>query len=249
MDEADGGIQITPTQRASEARLLEIRRQAESYRQEALAPAAAPQQAVGYYGLSVLKEPQWKWEVPLYLFTGGTAGAAAMIADAGSLLAADRRLIRDARWLAAVAGAISPALLISDLGKPSRFLNMLRVFKLQSPMSVGSWTLLVFTNAAAASAFLGRMRQNGDRHTAIGSTAQAVSALSGLLLCTYTGVLLGATAIPAWAENAALLPFHFGASGLGSAVSILQLAGHENDSALRRLGIVSAAAETAVARR
>lgn len=114
-------------------------------------------------------------------------------------------------------------------------------------MSVGSWTLLVFSNSALASALFGRSRPDGP--TFLGSTAQAVSSLAGLALSTYTGVLLGATAIPAWAEHSTLLPFHFGASGLASAVAILQLAGHENDRGLHALGIASAAAETIVGAR
>ena len=239
----DRTLTSTPDGRASEARLDEIRREAQLQAPQSLSATPAPNSMTGYYGLPVLKEPQWKWEVPAYLFTGGAAGAAALIAGAGSLCGASPRLVRDARRLAAICGAVSPVLLISDLGKPSRFLNMLRVLKPQSPMSVGSWTLVLFSNAAAASAFFSRAKH---RFTILGPAAQAVSSASGLVMSTYTGVLLGATAIPAWAENAALLPFHFGASALGSAVAILQLAGHENDGALNALGIASAAAETLV---
>ena len=54
---------------------------------------------------------------------------------------------------------------------------------------------------------------------------------------------LGATAIPVWAKNVSLLPMHFGASALGSAVSILQLLGHD-DVALNALGLAAAAFET-----
>ena len=62
------------------------------------------------------------------------------------------------------AGAIglSGAALVADLGRPERFLNMLRVFKLSSPMSVGSWLLSAFGGAAtvaAASAVTGRLHQ------------------------------------------------------------------------------------------
>jgi hypothetical protein len=247
MKNGDGRASGNPDRRASESRLLEIRRQAEQRRPDLSIGGAGSSQ--GYYGLPVLKGPQWKWEVPTYLFAGGTAGAAAVIAAAGKACGADPRLVRDARWLAAICGAVSPPLLISDLGKPSRFLAMLRVLKLQSPMSVGAWTLLVFSNAAAASAWLGSRGRNGSPLAVLRSASHIVSAVSGLALTTYTGVLLGATAIPAWSENAGLLPFHFAASGLGSAVSILQLVGHDNDPALHALGIASAAAETLVGAR
>lgn len=192
----------------------------------------------GYYGLPVVKEPPWKWEIPLYFFVGGAAGAAAVIAGAGRACGANPKLVRDAARLAALGGLVSPALLISDLGRPSRFLNMLRVLKPQSPMSVGSWTLVVFSSSAAAAAVLGT--------GLVASASQAVSSLAGMGLSTYTGVLIGASAIPAWSENAALLPLHFAASGMGSAVAILQLAGHGADRGLASLGTAAAVVETLV---
>jgi hypothetical protein len=157
-------------------------------------------------------------------------------------------LVRDARWIAAVGGAASPALLISDLGRPERFLNMLRVFKLQSPMSVGAWTLVAFSNAAGAAAFAdATVRITGGRLPVriVGDAAEALAAATGLVLSTYTGVLIGATAVPVWSQNVALLPVHFGASGLGTAISVLELLGHR-DRALNRIGIGAAAIETAI---
>jgi formate-dependent nitrite reductase membrane component NrfD len=219
------------------------------------APFPVASAETGYYGTPLLKKSQWTMEIPAYFFVGGAAGAAAVIAAAGSLSGADEDLIRDARWLAAIGGAISPALLISDLGMPSRFLNMLRVFKIQSPMSVGSWSLVAFSNAAAASAFAGTLQHryrrdgSGGMFRMIGSAAEAIAALTGLVLCTYTGVLLGATAVPVWNENAGTLPAHFAASGLGAAVSILELKGHASNRALNALGIAAAAAETLVGAR
>jgi formate-dependent nitrite reductase membrane component NrfD len=206
---------------------------------------ASPQ--TGYYGMPVLKGPQWTVEVPIYFFVGGLAGAAALIATVGKLSAADTRLIRHSRWLAAIGGLISPALLISDLGMPSRFLNMLRVFKIQSPMSVGSWTLVAFSNSAVAAAVLGELekRRPNSAIRVLTNGAQIVSALTGLILSTYTGVLIGATAIPLWNEHVSTLPIHFAASGVASAASILELAGNESE-ALNRIAIGAAVAETAM---
>jgi formate-dependent nitrite reductase membrane component NrfD len=65
------------------------------------------------------------------------------------------------------------------------------------------------------------------------------------LLSTYTGVLIGATAIPAWSKNVRILPIHFGASGVGAAVSILELLGHR-DRSLNMLGAGAAAIETLI---
>ena len=234
--------------RASEERLSEIRRTAAAASSSAAASGAGSKAATaltGYYGLPLFKPPQWKWEVPGYFFAGGAAGAAAIIAGAGQVCGADPRLVRDARWIAALGGAISPALLISDLGRPERFLNMLRVFKLQSPMSVGSWTLAVFSSAAAAALFFdASLRGRSLPAITIGAASQAVATLTGMPLATYTGVLLGATVIPVWAESAAELPVHFAASGLGSAVSLLELKDHESHRALNALGIGSSAVET-----
>ena len=94
--------------------------------------------STGYYGLPLLKKPVWTWEIPTYFFIGGAAGAAALLAEIAHLFRGDERLVRDARRIAAAGGMLAPVLLISDLGRPERFLYMLRVIKPQSPMSVGS---------------------------------------------------------------------------------------------------------------
>jgi hypothetical protein len=205
---------------------------------------AAP--AAGYHGLPVLKAPVWTWEVPAYFFVGGAAGAAAVIGAMANASGGRADLVRDARWIAAAGAAVSPPLLISDLGRPDRFVNMLRVFKLRSPMSIGAWTLVAFSNAAAAAAFADAAhRTTGGRLPVkvLGDAAEALSAATGLVLSTYTGVLLGATAIPVWSRNVHLLPIHFAASGLNTAVAVLELLGHR-DRALNALGIGAAAVET-----
>lgn len=214
-----------------------------------VAPAGAPfPQATpenGYYGLPLLKRPTWTWEVPTYFFVGGAAGASALVAAVGGARGASEALVRDARWIAAAGGALSGGLLTADLGRPARFLNMLRVFKLQSPMSVGAWTLTTFSTAAGAAAFADLVTTATDGAvpvTMVGDAAGALAAATGLVMATYTGVLIGATAIPAWNRHVRMLPIHFAASGLASAVSILELLGHD-DPALNRIGIAAAAIE------
>ncbi len=204
--------------------------------------------ASGYYGLPTLKPPVWTWEVPAYFFVGGAAGAAAVIASAARMAGAHPDLVRDARWIAAAGGAISPPLLVADLGRPERFLNMLRVFKVQSPMSIGAWTLVAFSNASAAAAFLDAVHRATRGRVpvrAIGNAAETLAAATGLVLSTYTGVLIGATAIPVWSKNVRILPVHFGASAVGAAVSILELMGHR-DRALNALGAGAATIETLI---
>ena len=184
--------------------------------------------------------------MPLYFFTGGAAGAAAIIATAAQMTGAPSRLIRDARYLAAIGGTASPALLIADLGMPSRFLNMLRVFKIQSPMSVGSWTLFVFSSSAAAAFLSTAGRSDRARPVrAVASTSNFLSLISGASLASYTGVLIGATAIPVWSANARMLPLHFAASGMGTAAAMLELRNHRIP-ALNAIGIAAAATETVV---
>ena len=238
--------------RIPEQRLQQIRNAAEGTapiavdegRPKPIVPAREHQ---GYYGLPLLKRPPWKWEVPIYFFVGGAAGAASILAAAANRFGARQETVRDARWLAAIGGAISPALLVADLGVPSRFLNMLRVLKIQSPMSVGSWTLLAFTSSSAALALLGEMERRTERRIPVLTTAAEVaSLLSAGLLSTYPGVLIGATAVTVWHENVGLLPVHFAASGLSAAVSILELRGH-TIRPLNRLGLAAAAIETATA--
>jgi len=237
-----------------EQRLEEIRRQAEQQGRLQIVgarPAAAPfPQASpedGYYQIPLLKEPPWTWGIPLYFFVGGAAGAAAVVAAVANYTGADRELVRDARWIAAAGSVISPALLISDLGRPERFLAMLRVFKPQSPMSVGAWTLVGFSTGAIAAAFAGHLR---DRYgpslplRVIENAGQAASLAFGLPFSNYTGVLIGATAVPVWNRNVGNLPLHFGASGLGAAVGLLELLGHRKSRALQALGLGAAIFET-----
>jgi hypothetical protein len=236
-----------------EQRLLGLRHQAELRGQitgGGLRPSGAPfpmaSPETGYYGIPLLKEPSWTWEIPLYFFVGGVAGAAAVVGAIASYTGADRKLIRDARWIAAAGAVISPALLVSDLGRPERFLNMMRVFKPRSPMSVGVWTLLGFSAGAGAAAFAGCMRERYGPSLplrVLENAGQAASLAFGLPFFNYTGVLIGATAIPVWNENAGNLPLHFGASGVSAAVGMLELMGHEKSRALEALGLGAAVIE------
>jgi len=123
---------------------------------------------------------------------------------------------------------------------------MLRVFKLQSPMSVGAWTLTAFSTFSAAAAFANAMRQRLDATPiyVLENAAGALAAATGLVMSSYTGVLIGATAIPVWNNNIGTLPQHFAASGMNSAVSILELLGHDNSRALNVLGLAAAGYES-----
>lgn len=203
-------------------------------------PPASP----SYYGQPVLKAPVWTWEVPAYFVVGGIAGMSAAIAAVAGLSGADPAIARDARLVALLGALVSPVLLISDLGRPTRFLNMLRVFKLQSAMSVGAWTLVAFSGATSASVVLHAVDLAGPL-AAVRASVDVMAALLGLVLATYTGVLLGVSAVPVWAANASRLPLLFAASSLGAAIATLELLGHRTEAA-NTIGIVAATAELGV---
>jgi formate-dependent nitrite reductase membrane component NrfD len=237
---------------ARENRLYEIRREAEQkgrVHDIGVRPPGAPfphaSPETGYYGIPLLKEPPWKWEIPVYFFAGGAAGSAAMIGAAARWVGRDPELARDCRYLTAVGSVLSGALLISDLGRPARFMSMLRVFKRQSPMSVGAWTFAAFATASIAGAFATMLERRFPSlpFRVIGNFSEGMSALAGLPFSNYTGVLIGASVIPAWNENVWTLPVHFGMSGLGAGVGVLELMGHRN-RALNALGMGAAAMET-----
>jgi len=194
---------------------------------------------------SPFKPPVWTWEVPLYFFVGGVAGISAVIALVASMTGADAGTVDAARWVAATGAVVSPLLLISDLGRPARFPFMLRVFKPTSAMSVGAWTLLVFSAAVVAALGLSLVGRHSAGVGFIVTPLDIVAAATGLVLATYTGVLLGATVIPAWAERHRWLPFEFGISSLGAAASVVELAGGYT-SALHRAALAAAVIETAL---
>src|SRR5207253_10450919 len=113
-----------------------------------------------YYGRPVIKEPTWTWEIPVYFFTGGLSGASSVLSLSAKLFG-NEKLSRTALYIGAVADVASPALLVSDLGRPERFHHMLRVFKVTSPMNVGAWILFLNGGASMTAAvleLLGRLR-------------------------------------------------------------------------------------------
>jgi polysulfide reductase-like protein len=203
----------------------------------------------GYYGQPVVRPPVWTWEIPIYFFVGGLGGMSAVIA-LGALLFHHFDIARTAMWVAAIAAMLSPILLILDLGRPRLFINMLRVFKPQSAMSVGAWILAVFGICAVPGLIaleLQTLHPFPDAIEQILNVAAGTlifgSAIFGMLLATYTGVLIGATVIPAWFLHHKLLPIHFGTAGLGSAAAVLELLGHRV-APLNAIGLIAAAVET-----
>jgi formate-dependent nitrite reductase membrane component NrfD len=202
-----------------------------------------------YYGLPVLKEPVWTWEVPAYFYIGGAAGAAATIGAVLQVLDGDdsARLVKRCRDIAATGTVIGSGLLVRDLGRPDRFLNMLRVFKPRSPLNLGSWILMTAGGLSAASAVLSRSRGVGRR---LGGFAGLGAGAVGLPLSGYTAVLLAGTAVPVWKASRRSLPVLFVASATGAACSLLELGDFDEKelTAVRRLGTVAQLSELALAK-
>jgi formate-dependent nitrite reductase membrane component NrfD len=202
---------------------------------------------VSYYGRPILKKPTWKNpDVPLYLWVGGMAGTSAVVAAIGDV-SGRSTLRRGGRLVAAGGAMVGTVALIHDLGRPERFLNMLRVFKPTSALSIGSWILSPFAalaSAAAASELTGIAPP-------LGRLAGWGAAALGPPLASYTGVLLADTAVPAWHEAHGELPVLFAASaaaaGAGAQLVITGLtgAGRHERIPMVRLAVAGAAVELA----
>ncbi|MGH2614553.1 MAG: NrfD/PsrC family molybdoenzyme membrane anchor subunit [Thermomicrobiales bacterium] len=215
----------------------------------------------GYYGVPVIHGSHWKWLIIWYFFFGGMSGASAVIAALSRLAGgpSNATLTRTATYVSFAALVPCPALLILDLGRPRRFLNMVRVFRPSSPMSLGSWGLaafgLVSTLATAYQASIDLSIRSGKHakgHRHIEQSLALVSATTGFFLAGYTGVLLAATAVPLWSKRPGLLGPLFLSSAMTSgaaAVTVATAVGGAEDrrlDALHRLEAMSTIAEGAL---
>lgn len=173
-----------------------------------------------YYGRPVVKPPPWDEKIAAYLFLGGVAGGSAVL-GAGAQLTGRPALRRNSRLAALTATGLGAAALVADLGRPERFLNMLRTVKLTSPMNLGSWILSAFGAGAvvAAAAEVDRMTR---RRLPLGPLRRLLDAAEGPAglhagalgppLAVYTAILLADTATPTWNALHRDLPFVFAAS-------------------------------------
>jgi formate-dependent nitrite reductase membrane component NrfD len=207
-----------------------------------------------YYDHPVLKKAHWGWEIVLYFFAGGASAAssalAALAARGGD--ADDAQLVRNARYTALAGAALSGALLVKDLGRPERFLNMMRIAKLKSPMSVGVYALSAFSANAGLRA-VEQLHADGRFPFAVpGWIAKPLRALTGApstaLMMSYTGVLLSATAIPVWFTGRRHIPAIFvcSAASTGAALqnALLALTGGSPRTA-RKLELIEFVASLA----
>ncbi len=205
-------------------------------------PMVEDAEFTSYYGRPIIKAPVWKTpDVPLYLFLGGAAGTSSVL---GALADISGRpgLTRVARFVAGGGSIASVGFLVHDLGRPERFLHMLRVIKPTSALSVGTYILSPFsaaTGATAAVELLGwfpRLKRFGG----------IVSAVFGGPMATYTAVLLANTAVPSWHEFHTKLPFVFGGSAMAAGGGIsMAFAPIDEAGPARKMAVAGAAIELA----
>ena len=129
--------------------------------------------------------------VATYLFVGGLAGAAQIIATLADLLGGrrDQATVRAGRYLALAGALASPVLLMADLHVKSRWYNMLRIFRRTSAMSIGSWTLAAF---GTLSGLVAMLQTGADLFGLAGPRRVArwlglLAAGVGALMTVYTG--------------------------------------------------------------
>jgi formate-dependent nitrite reductase membrane component NrfD len=181
-------------------------------------------QEASYYDYPVLKAPVWRWEIIWYFFFGGLAAGCYVIASIAALFGSreDRPVTRTGYYLSLLSLLPCPILLIKDLGRPDRFLHMLRIFKVKSPMSIGTWGLVSFSFFSGITAVIQAARDGILGHwwgpRLLAALPQRFLAIPGsalgVFLGGYTGVLLTATSIPLWSRSKLL-----GAIFISSAIS------------------------------
>jgi len=188
-----------------------------------------------YYNRPVLKKPHWIWQIWLYFWLGGIGGGCAVISMLAKLFGDKKRvkpIVRAAHYISLATGMAAPLLLVMDLGRPERFLHMLRVLKLRSPLSVGTYIMsgnalfasLVFARQLVEDGLIPAKSLLGKAATLVpGGLVTGLQGAAGFGMGTYTGVLISSTAIPLWSEATEILPPLFLSSGLSNASAALQL--------------------------
>jgi formate-dependent nitrite reductase membrane component NrfD len=213
-------------------------------------PAHAP---ATYYEQPLLKKPHWEWSVITYLFLGGIMGGSGMlvmIADERPEREAD--LARSARYVAFALASACPLVLISHLGRPERFLNMLRIVKFKSVMSMGVWGLIAYSGPSTLAA-AAQLSRDGVLPKWIDALEprplmKLLQGIIGAFMAGYTGVLISATAIPVWGKGKIFIPAFSVCSGFAGAcalnAAVIALTGSDRTRhKLERLELLASTAE------
>jgi hypothetical protein len=218
-------------------------------------PAASEASPASYYGRAIVKPSPWEADIPAYLFAGGLAAGSSLLA-AGADLTGRPALRRSGRIGALAAISVSLGALVHDLGRPTRFLNMLRTIKPTSPMSVGTWILSLYgplVAVAAAGEVVPWVRRPGRAASALSAVAGPAGLAAAVVAPTvaaYTAVLLADTATPSWHDAHRQLPFVFVGSAAAAAGGLGMIAAPVSQAGpARRLAVGGALLELLAERR
>ncbi|TET26829.1 MAG: hypothetical protein E3J67_00665 [Dehalococcoidia bacterium] len=173
----------------------------------------------------------WSAPIWLYLWLAGMAGGAYFAAFLAERFTGNGngQLLRIATYLGAPLAVVGVILLVADLGNPIRFWHLLTVFKAVSPMSIGTWILLIWIGVAVVMAILWWAEASLSQEAGRG-LRQITGALSwigfvfAILVMAYTGVLLATSSQPLW-TGTLLLPALFVASAVSTGVAMLIISG------------------------
>jgi formate-dependent nitrite reductase membrane component NrfD len=189
--------------------------------------------------------PHWGWLIALYFFVGGLAGGSYFLGALIDLIGRreDRPLAHLGYYISFPCVALSGLLLTVDLGRPERFWHMLiesntyqPMFKYWSPMSIGSWALMIFGFFSFLS-FLGALAEDGRipwpalrrvrTPSRLGFVMTVLGGIAGFYVAAYTGVLLAVTNRPIWSDTPMLATL-FVVSAASTSAALMMLLAHQS---------------------
>lgn len=159
----------------------------------------------------------WGWEIAVYLFLGGLAAGAMILA--GAAKARESRTVRLLVFVAPLAISLGMLALFLDLEQKLHVFRFYTTFQLTSPMSWGAWILLLIYPATILYGLAQLGFAFAQKHEEL---LRRLNIALGIALGAYTGILLGTlTARAAW-SSLFLAPL-FLASGLSAAAALALL--------------------------
>jgi len=190
---------------------------------------------------------EWGWLIVVYLFLGGVGAGAYFVSGLATYLGGRDAYRAISRWGAYVAPLpvmIGSGILIFDLFRPWNFYQLFLTIQLTSPMSIGSWLLMLFTGVSLFHAFLWLptafkerlfsrkplrwMKKHVDglwqeeRQEKLRNIFAALGFPLSVGVALYTGILLGAIpARPFWNTPMLAQLFLFSALSTGTAALIV----------------------------